>query len=102
MTTTEAPRLPELAPGEEIVATLDLGYCVVVALLKTYQGRRLLDVRRWLLPERPGGPLKPSRKGISLGPLQWREILPAIVAALPVAPAEDDATDADDADDEEA
>ena len=45
-----------------------------------YQGVDLLHARIWY--DDGGGEHKPSRKGLSLRPETWREILPAIQDAL--------------------
>ena len=45
-----------------------------------YQGVDLLHARVWY--DDGGGEYKPSKKGLSLRPKSWREILPAIQEAL--------------------
>ncbi len=45
-----------------------------------YQGVELLHVRVWY--DDGTGDYKPSRKGLSLRPETWREILPSIQEAL--------------------
>ena len=84
---------PELTEEGVVLLALDLGHCEVRVIQKRYREQNLIDVRRWLSPITFGGPLRPTRKGISLSPLQWREILPAITAALPVTPDEGDEDD---------
>ena len=46
----------------------------------TYQGPDLVDVRVWY--ETASGEIKPTRKGFALRPDTWREVLPAVEAAL--------------------
>ena len=49
----------------------------------TYEGHALLDVRAWTRPATPtGGECKPTKKGLSLRPDLWREVLPIITAAV--------------------
>lgn len=49
----------------------------------TYNGIDLLDVRCWTKPATPtGGECKPTKKGLSLRPDLWRELLPIIAAAV--------------------
>ena len=49
----------------------------------TYEGIALLDVRCWTRPATPtGGECKPTKKGLSLRPDLWREVLPIITAAV--------------------
>ena len=46
-----------------------------------YMGKELVAVRVWT--GRPGDPqAKPTRKGLTLRPATWRELLPAVRAAL--------------------
>ena len=47
---------------------------------KRYEGTDLVDVRVWY--EAADGEVKPTRKGLSLRPETWREVLPAVEAAL--------------------
>ena len=46
-----------------------------------YQGKDLVDVRVWITD--PAGEEKPTKKGLCLRPVTWRELLPAIQEALP-------------------
>ena len=46
----------------------------------TFQGKDLVDVRVWVAD--PAGEAKPTKKGLCLRPATWRELLPAIQAAL--------------------
>ena len=91
---------PELTEEGVVLFVLELGHCQVRVIQKRYRERNLIDLRRWLPPVTPGEPARPTRKGISLSPLQWREILPAIAAALPVAPDEGEVEQDDEGDDE--
>lgn len=47
-----------------------------------YQGIPLLDVRVYSLPVSPGERAVPTKKGLSLRPDTWRELLPQVEAAL--------------------
>ena len=47
-----------------------------------YQGIPLVDVRVWALPAVPGGEGAATKKGLSLRPDTWRELLPEIAKAL--------------------
>ena len=41
----------------------------------TYKGIDLVDVRVWTVPAVPGGESKPTRKGLTLQPATWTEVL---------------------------
>lgn len=47
----------------------------------TFNGIELVDVRCWLKPVGAGDPT-PTKKGLSLRPATWRELLPEIAAAI--------------------
>jgi len=47
-----------------------------------YQGVPLVDARVYALPAVPGGEPTPTKKGLSLRPETWAELLGAIEAAL--------------------
>ena len=46
-----------------------------------YNGAELVDVRAWY--ESPTGEMKPTKKGLTLRPETWEELLPEIREALP-------------------
>ena len=46
-----------------------------------YQGKDLVAVRVWY--DAGGGEYRPTKKGLTLRPETWREVLPAIQALLP-------------------
>ena len=48
----------------------------------TYNGIDLVDVRVWTVPAVPGGESKPTRKGLTLQPATWTEVLRAVQAFL--------------------
>ena len=54
----------------------------------TYGGHDLIDVRVYY--DAGGGDFRPSKKGLSLRPELWRELLPMIEAALGEATVEED------------
>jgi len=84
----QAPH-PELTAEGKLLAVLDLGYCEVRAVHKTWQGSTVIDIRKFVPSATAGGELRASKKGISLRILQWRQLLPAIVAAVGTAPDQD-------------
>jgi len=47
-----------------------------------YNDIPLIDVRVWTVPAVPGGDGQPTKKGLSLRPETWAELLGAIEAAL--------------------
>ena len=47
-----------------------------------YNDIPLVDVRVWALPAVPGGDGAATKKGLSLRPDTWRELLPEIAKAL--------------------
>ncbi len=47
-----------------------------------YNDIPLIDVRVWTVPAVPGGDGQPTKKGLSLRPETWGELLGAIEAAL--------------------
>lgn len=61
----------------------------------SYGGKELLDVRVWYVSPVPGSEAKPTKKGLTLRPATWAELLPILVAevgmtATPDAPGGDD------------
>lgn len=48
----------------------------------TYNGIDLVDVRVWTVPVTPEGESKPTRKGLTLQPATWTEVLRAVQAFL--------------------
>lgn len=48
----------------------------------TFNGISLLDVRAWTLPAVPGAESKPTKKGLTLRPETWRELLAVIGRAV--------------------
>lgn len=48
----------------------------------TYKGIDLVDVRVWTVPAVPGGESKPTRKGLTLQPATWTEVLRAVQVLL--------------------
>ena len=48
----------------------------------TYNGIDLVDVRVWTVPASPDGESKPTRKGLTLQPATWSEVLRAVQAFL--------------------
>jgi hypothetical protein len=49
----------------------------------TYRGMELVDVRVWTIPITTGEDGRPTRKGLTLRPETWRELVDAIANALP-------------------
>ncbi len=48
----------------------------------TYNGIDLVDVRVWTVPVTPEGESKPTRKGLTLQPATWTEVLRAVQVLL--------------------
>ncbi len=48
----------------------------------TYNGVNLVDARVWTVPAVPGGESKPTRKGLTLQPATWTEVLRAVQVLL--------------------
>jgi hypothetical protein len=48
----------------------------------TYNGIDLVDARVWTVPVTPEGESKPTRKGLTLQPATWTEVLRAVQAFL--------------------
>ena len=71
MTTATTDQVTEIRKNATEVIRIERG---------EYQGTDLLHARIWY--DDGGGDYKPSRKGLSLRPETWREILPPIQEAL--------------------
>jgi hypothetical protein len=52
----------------------------------TYKGWPVIDARVWTVPVTPEGESKPTRKGLTLQPATWTEVLRAVQAFLGSAP----------------
>jgi len=48
----------------------------------TYNGIDLVDVRVWTVPVTPDGESKPTKKGLTLQPATWTEVLRAVQVLL--------------------
>ena len=48
----------------------------------TFNGIDLLDARVWTVPQVPGGESRPTRKGLTLRPETWAELVDALRNAL--------------------
>lgn len=48
----------------------------------TFNGVKLLDARVWTVPMAPGGEGKPTKKGLSLRPETWAELVAVVEIAL--------------------
>ena len=83
-----------MAEGDVVVATIPKNAREELRVsLTEYQGIPLVDVRAWALPAVPGGEGAATKKGLSLRPDTWRELLPEIAKALAgggAEPAEDE------------
>lgn len=69
--------------GELLVATLPKNSREEIQVrCREYEGIPLVDVRVFTKPAVPGEPAKPTKKGLSLRPETWRELLPHLAVAL--------------------
>jgi hypothetical protein len=48
----------------------------------TYKGWPVIDARVWTVPLTPDGESKPTKKGLTLQPATWTEVLRAVQAFL--------------------
>ena len=67
----------------ELIAELPKNQREVVRVRRTkYNGVNLVDVRIWAVPVVPGGEYTPTKKGLTLRPETWAELLGALKIAL--------------------
>ena len=67
----------------ELIAELPKNQREVVRLRRTeYNGVDLVDARVWTVPVVPGGEYTPTKKGLTLRPETWAELLGALKIAL--------------------
>lgn len=72
-----------MAEGDMVVATIPKNAREELRVtVGEYNGIPLVGVRVWALPAVPGGEGAATKKGLSLRPDTWRELLPAIDKAL--------------------
>ncbi len=94
-----------MAEGDVVVATIPKNAREELRVtVGEYQGIPLVDVRVWALPAVPGGEGAATKKGLSLRPDTWRELLPEIAKALAgggAEPAEDEPAEVGDNGDED-
>lgn len=67
----------------ELIAELPKNQREVVRLRRTeYNGVDLVDARVWTVPAVPGGDYTPTKKGLTLRPETWADLLEALKIAL--------------------
>lgn len=67
----------------ELIAELPKNQREVVRLRRTeYNGVALVDARVWAVPVVPGGEYTPTKKGLTLRPETWADLLEALKIAL--------------------
>lgn len=67
----------------DVIAEVRKNASEVILLRRTeFNGIDLLDCRVWTVPVSPDGESKPTRKGLTLRPETWAELIVAVNAAL--------------------
>lgn len=71
------------AIGEEIIAEVRKNSTEIIRVRRTeFNGIDLLDVRVWTAPQVPGGESRPTKKGLTLRPETWAELVAVLNNAL--------------------
>lgn len=77
MTTTQATE-------GEIIAEVAKNQSEILRVQRTrFNGVDLLDVRVWTVPQVPGGESRPTKKGLTLRPETWAELVAVLEQAVP-------------------
>lgn len=80
---SSAITVTETGADPDLVAEIKKNAAEVLRVRRTtFNGIRLLDVRAWTLPAVPGAESKPTKKGLTLRPETWRELLAVIGPAV--------------------
>lgn len=75
--------MADAVTGGEIIATVRKNSSEELRIARTeFNGIDLLDVRVWTVPAVPGQEGNPTRKGLTLRPETWAELLPYIAQAV--------------------
>ena len=73
----------QTASEEIILAEVPKNATEIIRLRHTtFNGIDLLDARVWTLPQVPGGESRPTKKGLTLRPETWAELVDALRNAL--------------------
>lgn len=71
------------ATGEEILAEVQKNATETIRVRRTeFNGIDLLDVRVWTVAQVPGGEHVPTKKGLTLRPETWAELVGVLESAL--------------------
>lgn len=69
--------------NSDVIAEVKKNASEVIVVRRTeFNGIDLLDCRVWTVPVSPDGESKPTRKGLTLRPETWRELVAVIVAVV--------------------